>query len=65
MTELAGPLVRVLLRYVGAALMTKAGIAIDVTDPDVMTLAVFAVGGLLSVGTEVWWAMARKYGWGR
>jgi hypothetical protein len=64
-TDLAGPLVRVLLRYAGAGLMTKAGISFDITDPDVMTLAEFAIGGLLSVGAEAWWALARKNGWGR
>jgi hypothetical protein len=65
MSEIAGPLTRVLLRYVGAALITKAGLSIDVTDPDVMTMAEFAIGGLLSVACEGWWALARKNGWGR
>lgn len=65
MSELAGPLTRVLLRYVGAALITKAGLAIDVTDPDVMTVAEMGVGLLCSVICEGWYALARKRGWER
>ncbi len=65
MSDLAGPIARVLLRYIGAALITKAGLSIDVTDPDVVTLAEFVIGGALSVGSEVWWTLARKYGWGQ
>jgi len=64
-SELAGPLTRVLLRYVGAALITKAGLAIDVTDPDVMTVAEMGVGLLCSVICEGWYALARKRGWER
>lgn len=63
MIELAGPLARVILRYLGAALITKAGLSIDVTDPDIATLAQFLIGAVLSVGTETWWYLARKYGW--
>ncbi|RTE91917.1 hypothetical protein [Bradyrhizobium sp. LVM 105] len=65
MSELAGPLTRVLLRYVGAALITKAGLSIDVTDPDVMTVAELGVGLLCSVICEGWYALARKRGWER
>lgn len=61
--EITGPLARVLFRYAGAALMTKAGVSIDLTDPDLMTLAEFGLGALLSVGSEVWWYLARRYGW--
>lgn len=63
MNDLAGPLSRVLLRYVGAALITKAGLSFDVTDPDVAQVAQFVVGAMVSVGTEAWWYLARKYGW--
>lgn len=65
MSEIAGPLTRVLLRYVGAALITKAGLSIDVTDPDVMQVAEMGIGLLCSVACEGWWALARKNGWGR
>lgn len=61
--EIAGPLLRVILRYAGAGLMTKAGIQIDLTDPDIASLAEFALGALLSTATEVWWYLSRKYGW--
>lgn len=63
MFAIAGPLTRVLLRYVGAALITKAGLSIDVTDPDFQEIAVFAVGAACSVVSECWWAIARKRGW--
>lgn len=63
MLELAGPLARVLLRYAGGGLMAKAGFAFDVNDPDLATLAEFLIGGVLSVGTETWWYLARKYNW--
>lgn len=65
MSELAGPLTRVLLRYVGAALITKAGLSIDLTDPDVITVAEMGVGLLVSVVCEGWYAMARRRGWER
>ena len=65
MSELAGPLTRVLLRYVGAALVTKAGLSIDVSDPDVIAVAEMGVGLLCSVISEGWYAMARKRGWER
>lgn len=63
MLELAGPLARVLLRYAGGGLMAKAGFTMDLSDPDIGTLAEFAVGALISGGTETWWYLARKYGW--
>lgn len=63
MSELAGPIARVLLRYVGAALIAKSGLQIDVNDPDVMVVVQGAIGGLLAAGAEIWWALARKYGW--
>lgn len=65
MSEIAGPLTRVLLRYVGAALITKAGLSLDVTDPDIQEVVVFVVGVACSVLSEGWWVLARKYGWHR
>lgn len=61
--EISGPLARVLLRYAGGALMAKAGVQVDLSDPDLGTLAEFGIGALLSVGTESWWYLARKYNW--
>lgn len=63
MMELAGPLARVLLRYVGGGLMAKAGFAVDLSDPDLASLLQFGIGALLSAGSETWWYLARKYGW--
>ncbi len=63
MGDLAGPVARILLRYVGAALITKAGLSIDLTDPDIGAIAEFAIGAVISGGSELWWILARKYGW--
>lgn len=61
--EIAGPLARVILRYAGGALMAKAGLSIDLADPDLATVAEFGVGAMISAGTEGWWYLARKYNW--
>lgn len=61
--EIAGPLARVFLRYAGGALMSYAGFTLDLNDPDVNTVATFAIGALISAGTEGWWYLARKYNW--
>lgn len=63
MLALAAPLTRILLRYVAAAWVTKAGLSIDVNDPDIFTVANFLVGGLLAVAAELWYTLARKKGW--
>jgi hypothetical protein len=63
MSDLAGPVARILLRYVGAALITKAGLSIDLTDPDISAILEFVIGAAMSSGTELWWVLARKYGW--
>lgn len=63
MYEIAGPLARILLRYCGAFLVTRAGLNIDTSDPDVASVLEFVLGGLLSGGAELWWYLARKYGW--
>ncbi len=60
---LAGPLARVLLRYVAAGLMAKAGVTLNLADPDIATVAEFFIGVAMSAGTEAWWYLARKYGW--
>ena len=61
--EIAGPLARVILRYLGGSIMAYAGVKFDVNDPDVMTVATFAVGAVVSTATETWWYFARRYGW--
>lgn len=65
MLPVAAPLTRVLLRYVIGAWVTKAGLNLDVNDPNVFEVANFLVAGLLGVATEGWYAMARRKGWER
>jgi hypothetical protein len=65
MNEMSGPLTRVLMRYAGAALLTKAGLSIDATDPDLLTLAEFFIGSGIAIISEAWWYIARKNGWGQ
>jgi hypothetical protein len=65
MLPVAAPLTRVLLRYVVGAWITKAGIDLDVTDPNVFEVANFLVAGGIGVLTEGWYAMARRKGWER
>lgn len=61
MTELAAPLARILLRYVGAVLVAKAGLQVD--DPDLIIVTEAVIGGLCALIAEGWYALARKRGW--
>ena len=65
MGAIAAPLTRVLLRYVIGAWVTKAGLSIDVNDPNLFEVLNFMIGGLLAATTEGWYVMAHKYGWSR
>lgn len=63
--EIIGPIARVLLRYIGGA-MISAGVAISpgtLTDPDVVQVTCFLVGALASASSEIWYIVAKKYGW--
>ena len=65
MNELAGPVSRVGLRYLVGFLVAK-GYSIDpstATDPEVQQIAYFLIAGGLSLFSESWWYLARKYGW--
>ena len=65
MSAIVAPLARVLLRYVGGALIAS-GFAINpatLTDPDVVQVACFFVGAGCTVLSEGWWALARSKGW--
>jgi hypothetical protein len=65
--SIIAPIARVLLRYVGGALIS-AGFAISpntLTDPDVFQVTCFAIGAICSVGSEVWYILSHKYGWAR
>lgn len=65
MNEIAGPLTRVLLRYAAGGLVAKAGLSIDVNDPDVINVATMLIGGGLALISEAWWRIAKKNGWGQ
>ncbi len=63
--DIIAPLARILLRYVGGALIS-AGIAINpsaLTDPDMVQVLCFVIGGLCSVVSEGFYVIARKNGW--
>jgi hypothetical protein len=62
-TDNIGPFVRIFLRYFGAALITKAGLKIDVTDPDIETIAILLVGSVCTAISEGWYILAKKRGW--
>ncbi|HXP66432.1 MAG TPA: hypothetical protein VN815_13225 [Steroidobacteraceae bacterium] len=58
-----GPLVRIVLRYFGAALITKAGLGVDVNDPDIQSIAILVAGALCTALSEGWYLLAKKRGW--
>jgi hypothetical protein len=63
--EVVGPIARVLLRYVGGALIS-AGIAISpatLTDPDLIQIMCFLIGAVCSAASEGWYIIAKKNGW--
>lgn len=65
MAQIIAPLTRVLLRYIGGALIAS-GLAISpstLTDPDVVQVACFLIGLICSAASEGWYALARKKGW--
>jgi len=63
--DILAPLARVLLRYIGGALIS-AGVAISpgtLADPDIVQLLCLLIGGLVTVISEGWYIIARKKGW--
>ncbi|MEH2508713.1 hypothetical protein V1291_000067 [Nitrobacteraceae bacterium AZCC 1564] len=63
MLPIAAPLTRILLRYAVGAWVAKAGLSIDVNDPNVFEVANFVVAGAIGALTEGWWTLARRRGW--
>ena len=60
------PLIRILLRYVAMALVTRGLISDEAgatlaTDPDVQLV----VGALIGFATEAWYVLARRLGWSK
>ena len=65
--DIIAPLARILLRYVGGALIS-AGVAINptaLTDPDLVQVLCFLIGGLCTAFSEGFYLIARKKGWSR
>jgi hypothetical protein len=64
-TDVLAPFARVLLRYVGAALVS-AGITISpstLLDPDVVQITCILLGAACSAASEAWYYVAKKNGW--
>jgi hypothetical protein len=63
--DVLSPLIRILLRYIGGALIAK-GYAVNpdtFADPDLVQVICYVGGGLCAAVSEGWWTLARKYGW--
>ena len=63
--DIIAPLARILLRYLGGALIS-AGFAISpntLTDPDLVQVLCFLIGGLCTALSEGFYFLARKRGW--
>lgn len=58
-------IVRIALRYLGIFLATKGFIGIQelTGDAEVIALVETALGATIALGTEVWYALAKRYGW--
>ena len=57
------PIVRIILRYFSAWLLTKGVDAAILADPDVEAVAILAAGLIVSFCNEYWYYLAIKYGW--
>jgi len=63
-----GPISRILLRYLAAALVTygalDAPMAAEISrDPDVLAIVSLVLGAGLSLATEIGYALAKRFGW--
>lgn len=63
-------LVRILLRYLAAILVTKGLIAPDLgemisRDPDIAMAAQVASGALIAAIAEGWYYLAHRFGWAK
>lgn len=65
---MTGVLVRIILRYGAGFLVAKGlltpedGTALGV-DPDVAQMLEIGIGAAIGAGTELYYALARKFGW--
>lgn len=65
--EIIAPIARILLRYLGGALIS-AGFAINpnsLSDPDLVQVLCFVIGGLCTALSEGFYVVARRRGWNR
>jgi hypothetical protein len=70
LNSLKGVLARNLLRYAGGLLvmfgiLDSDGLAQFIGHPDSMQAAEIIVGMAFAVIAEVWWMLARRFGWER
>lgn len=57
------PLARILLRYIGGALLAKGVIHGDLLDPDIVQVLTVLLGLACSALSEGWYYIAKKNGW--
>ncbi|TRL39821.1 hypothetical protein [Rhizobium straminoryzae] len=61
---------RILLRYAAGALVARGLLDIDTaagisTDQDLAAVAQIAIGAGMGAATEIYYALARRFGWSR
>lgn len=59
------PLIRILLRYIGVALATKGFVGADTLygDAEFVALVEMGIGASIAGGTELWYFLAKRFGW--
>lgn len=68
MSVFSAPTARIVLRYAAGFLVAKGVLSSEMggafsVDPDVLSLVETGVGLLITVGTELWYKVAKKLGW--
>jgi hypothetical protein len=63
-------LTRILLRYLAMLLVAKGVFSPElgntiVADPDVLAVFQISIGIATSAAVEIWWLVARKFGWAK
>lgn len=64
-----GPLVRIGLRYASGALVAKGFLAAEdatlLHDPELEATITMAIGATISVATEYYYYLAKRFGWSK
>ena len=65
-----GPISRIVLRYVAGALIAHGVVDMATgtevaNNADVLELVQLGVGAAIGIGTELWYALAKRYGWAK